>query len=148
MDVFDGFLKNVAGDVSSGLSLGGSLGSAVSGVVGSQLSKGVQKDQAAVRTAISGINSKRIARENRYLQGLASVQNAAGGDSQYGSYLALVAADARVASERIEDQRLQVSLSNDAEASSIPTLGSSSIDFVTQAASAIATRAARSAGED
>lgn len=115
----------------SGLSSGSAIGGAIAGLFAPNLAAGVEKKVAENRTLIAGINAKRSARELRYAQGLAVVQNAAAGRAGgYGSVLFAMADDARKKEEAIQGEYLQATLANSRAQASLPSKTDAAFNLV------------------
>lgn len=134
MGLFEGLLggaPSAAGALgtSTGLQNAADIGQGLTGLARPFIARGAQREAAKTRRMIAEINAKRTAREARYAQGLASVQNAGAGGGQYGSFLFTIADNARAAEERIQDEYLTARRADIAEKATIPTLGAAAFDF-------------------
>lgn len=125
----------------SGLQSGAGIGSAIAGLFVPGMARKVNAEVAKTRNLIAGINAKRTARDLRYAQGLALVQNAAVGVSgSYGSALYAMADDARKKEEHIQNEYLQAKLENGRAAAAAPTGMDAAFNLVGSVTSAYGSR--------
>lgn len=115
----------------SGLQSGAGIGSAIAGLFVPGMTKKVNAEVDKTRNLIAGINAKRTARDLRYAQGMALVQNAAVGVSgAYGSALYAAADDARKKEEHIQNEYLQAKLEGLRAKAAAPTGADAAFNLV------------------
>lgn len=132
-----------AGEAGTNLRAGTDVAGGVAGLTSVLLSSGVRKEVAKTDALAAKINAKRVARSMRYQQGLAAASNAGAGNSQFGSYLSVVADNARAARENIESGLLSNKLKAIDDKASTPSLFEAGLGFVGSLAKANADRAVK-----
>lgn len=118
--------------------VGQAFASGITGIGSAIAAAGVAKEQAKNHRLIAEINSKRVARQVRYQQGLAAVQNAGAGNGQQGSYLFVAADNARQGMEKIQDEIVKGEQAVAQDKARTPSVAAAGVNFVGSLAGAIA----------
>lgn len=117
--------------LATGLQNGAGIGSAIAGLFVPGMAKKANAESDKTRVMIGDINARRVARDLRYQQGLASIQNAAGGISgSYGSALFAMADDARKKEEAVQNEHLKQKMESLSAKANLPTATDAAFNLV------------------